>query len=85
MCLPKPPKQTTPPVVVRDPVADEAKAQAEATSKANAELATRRRERFASRLTTAGARGSAPAQPGQSILAGAKAAIAAKKSTLGAP
>lgn len=71
MCLPKPPK--APAIVVRDPVADEAKAQGEATIKANADLANRRRARNQSRVTTAGPQGSAP---GPSILAQAQAGTA---------
>jgi len=43
MCAPKPPKM--PPVVQRDPVAEQAKAQAEAQTKANAETAAKRRKR----------------------------------------
>lgn len=80
MCFPKPPKP--PPVIVRDPVADEAKAQAVATGKANADLVARRRARNDSRLTTAGAQGSLPASAGQSILAQAQA-YQAPASTLG--
>lgn len=43
MCGAKPPK--APPVVVRDPVAEQAKAQAEAQAKANAETAAKRSKR----------------------------------------
>lgn len=43
MCGAKP--QKMPPVVERDPVAEQAKAQAEAQTKANAETAAKRRKR----------------------------------------
>jgi hypothetical protein len=49
VCFPKPPKP--PPVVKSDPVADEAKAVAESTQRANAELAMQRRSRAKSRLS----------------------------------
>ena len=58
MCTSKP---KPPPVVVRDPVADQKQADAEAQMKSNAEIATRRRRLRASNLFTigeAGVRGS---------------------------
>lgn len=55
MC--KPPKPKTPEVVVRDPVADAAKATAEGQRVANEELAARRKRQKRSSLLTMGAAG----------------------------
>lgn len=55
MCTAKPPKPQ--PVVVRDPVAEAAAANAEAVGKANQGLASRRARRRASSLITTGNQG----------------------------
>lgn len=59
MCGPTKPV-APPPVVQRDPVAEQRQAEAEATVKTNAELASRRRRRRGSSLLTSGAQGSGP-------------------------
>lgn len=69
MCVSKP---KPPPVVVRDPVADAAKAANEAQAKANAETAARRRKQRGSSLFTVGGAG-LPASPVQSAYAAATA------------
>ena len=56
---PKPP----PPVVQRDPVAEQREAEAKAQVKANQETATRRRRRGRSSLLASGAAGSAVEAP----------------------
>lgn len=66
----RPKVQAPPPVVQRDPVAEQRKAEAEAQVKANSELATRRRRRRRSSLLTSGAAGSAGEAP--SLLAQAR-------------
>ena len=55
MCKPKAPK--TPPVVVRDPVAEAAAATAKGQAEANTELAARRKRQKRSSLLTMGAAG----------------------------
>jgi hypothetical protein len=69
MCGKSAPPQ--PKVVQRDPVADEAKAQAEAQRKTNTETAAKKRRRLGSSLLTAGAAGVAAPPP--SLLAQASA------------
>lgn len=59
-----------PPVVQRDPVAEQRKAEADAQVKANAELAHRRRRRQRSSLLTTGAAGSTESPAG--LLSGAR-------------
>lgn len=52
-----------PPVVQRDPVAEQRKAEADAQIKANSEQAQRRRRRMRSSLLTSGASGSPTQAP----------------------
>lgn len=59
----------TPPVVQSDPKADQAKIEAEATSKANAESATRRKNQRANSLLSTGAGGVTDTAQTSSVLA----------------
>lgn len=79
MCTSKP---KPPPVIVRDPVADAAKAANDAQALANAETAARRRRLRASSLFTTGPRGASGA-PAFSAYAAANAVT--RNSTLGGP
>lgn len=75
MCGKKP--APTPQVIQRDPVADQAKAEAEAQTTANTELAQRRRRRsWSASLSQAGSRGAllggGSVDQGHSLLAQAR-------------